>query len=544
MFKKGKLISLILAVLMLFAMVGCNASESGTTEETETQQVTTEQGSEPEETAQTEETAPETGALISEDPITVTGWASFGNIPAELSSTITDMNDQLVWGVLAERTNVLIQWENVSIADANTQLGIVMASGDLPDLFAGIAGSANKYGNEGSLLALEDLIEEYAPNLTGIMEENPAIKGQITSPEGHIYFMPRLLLDESTQCFCNWYIRKDWLEIGGYTDVPEIITVDELYNVLLAVKSENPDAYPFIENIPAMIWNFGISARGYNNGTDFFVEDGELKYGPTDSRYQDALVYLNNMYEAGLIDPEYVDMTYDMKKSKVLAGTGGLGFGSLGGALTAYNTLLEANDQEAQFVSVIIESNDGETNSFGTHSYVDANLGCCISSTTEYAKEIVQLADYIYSDEGSLLYNFGVEGETFDIVDGNPVLNAETWGYASQIVAYNSFAYIYAAESYLPNLSEEALKGNELAQEYRGTKKIPILYFTDDESNEITEITRDLNTYVDEYINNFIMGKVSLDTYEEFQEGLKEIGCERLTELYNTAYQRYLSAIN
>ena len=41
------------------------------------------------------------------------------------------------------------------------------------------------------LLALDELLD-YAPNLRALMEQNPIIAKNITSPDGHIYALPQL----------------------------------------------------------------------------------------------------------------------------------------------------------------------------------------------------------------------------------------------------------------------------------------------------------------------------------------------------------------
>lgn len=49
-----------------------------------------------------------------------------------------------------------------------------------------------KYGSQGILIPLEDLIKDYAPNMSKHIEENPAILTRITAPDGHIYALPAL----------------------------------------------------------------------------------------------------------------------------------------------------------------------------------------------------------------------------------------------------------------------------------------------------------------------------------------------------------------
>lgn len=60
------------------------------------------------------------------------------------------------------------------------------------------------YGGQGVLIPLEGLIEEYAPNLKKILDDNPDIRKSITTPDGHIYSLPNIDLD------AGWYRGPLW----------------------------------------------------------------------------------------------------------------------------------------------------------------------------------------------------------------------------------------------------------------------------------------------------------------------------------------------
>ncbi|MDF2859380.1 MAG: transporter substrate-binding protein, partial [Neobacillus sp.] len=178
---------------------------------------------------------PQAGAQISDKPLTVTGWTDF--IPATGSNGVTSYADQILWKEITKRTNITVKWETTAAPggdDFKQQLGLIMASGKIPDILGHIDPLlADQYGRQGALQPLEDLIKKHAPNLQKILDTAPAVKGQITSPDGHIYFFPRLLLDPRTQAFAGYMIRGDWLEKVGMK-APD--TTEELYQVLKAFK--------------------------------------------------------------------------------------------------------------------------------------------------------------------------------------------------------------------------------------------------------------------------------------------------------------------
>jgi hypothetical protein len=112
-------------------------------------------------------------------------------------------------------------------------------------------------------------------------------------------------------------------------------------------------------------------------------------------------------------------------------------------------------------------------------------------------------------------------------------------------VAYSScIATVVMPEAYLANLSPEGVQGNRITAEASRVlnKKPPSLRFTDAETAEIQALSRDIDTYVEENRDKFIDGSKPFGEWNAFQQGLQQLRVSRLTELYNTAYQRFLAA--
>ena len=92
-----------------------------------------------------------------------------------------------------------------------------------------------KYGSQGVFLELTDLIEEYMPNLSAILEQYPDIRKGMTFPDGGIYGLPTIYDRQFLSLIIGnkFWIRADWLEQLGM-EPPE--TTEELYQYLKAVK--------------------------------------------------------------------------------------------------------------------------------------------------------------------------------------------------------------------------------------------------------------------------------------------------------------------
>lgn len=65
------------------------------------------------------------------------------------------------------------------------------------------------------------------------------------------------------------------------------------------------------------------------------------------------------------------------------------------------------------------------------------------------------------------------------------------------------------------------------------------LALTEEEGSEYANIMGDINTYLSEYMVQFISGAKPLSEIDAFMEQLKTMGIERAAEIYQAAYDRY-----
>lgn len=95
----------------------------------------------------------------------------------------------------AKEAGIEISWNTLVAADWTDKKSVLVASGDLPDAFLGsnAFNDAEIAQNQSLFIPLEDLIKENMPNLTKAMEQEPKLKAMITSPDGHIYSLPKKL---------------------------------------------------------------------------------------------------------------------------------------------------------------------------------------------------------------------------------------------------------------------------------------------------------------------------------------------------------------
>src|SRR5699024_5510396 len=123
-----------------------------------------------------------------------------------------------VWKEYADMTNINIDWGLEPKESVSEKRNLALANENLPDVFYTASmpeGDLLKYGKQGMFLTLNDMIEEYMPNLTALFEEYPSIRKGLTFPDGNIYSLPTIYSPDfpSVLIGSKLWIREDWLEM-------------------------------------------------------------------------------------------------------------------------------------------------------------------------------------------------------------------------------------------------------------------------------------------------------------------------------------------
>lgn len=454
---------------------------------------------------------------------------------------------------ITKRTGVNFEF----VAAPNTEdqfrekFNVTVASGDIPDIMVSTyRDDMMKVAEQGTFAALDDYIDQYAPNLKKILDENPDYIRDIRASDGNIYFMPFI---GAVKTFKVWMLRGDWLDKLGL-EVP--VTLDNWYNVLKAFKEQDPNGNGEADEIPyttrntqagvlAFMEAFGIS--GFEANEQFFIEDGQVKYAYTDPRCKEALEFINKLYSEGLIDSEYATNDTNVWLSRLTNEVSGACQDTTARAYSLGTQVRAANaDSDAYFV--VVAPPKGPDGTQMTTSQMQAIRGfTAISADSPYIKEIVQLFDYFYSEEGSLLMNFGIEGETYTMENGKPTYtenianDSQGRSILSMLNIYGHREWAYKQDiGYEDALLDETYVNyrNDMEQYIRPT--IPALSFTEEEREVINSTYTEIQTYKDEMINKFIMGKEPLDNFDSFVQTLKNMGIDDVLAVEQAAYDRYV----
>lgn len=175
---------------------------------------------------------------------------------------------------------------------------------------------------------------------------------------------------------------------------------------------------PLLAGAPPKLEMMGPTAPGIEEAfgitNNYYLDNGAIKYGPIESGNKDFLTVFNKWYNEGLIDPDFATNDQKTFDAKVTSGKAGAFFGYIGGSMGRYLPALQETDPQAKLSAVQFPVlNKGDQPLFTGHSWEWDLNGAVITKSAKNPEEIVKAFDYLYSPEGHMLKNFGIEGQTY-----------------------------------------------------------------------------------------------------------------------------------
>ncbi|WP_062104523.1 extracellular solute-binding protein [Bacillus niameyensis] len=476
-----------------------------------------------------------------------------GQAPA----TNPDWNDVMIFNEYEKMTNMNIKWKMVPHAGLAEQRNLALGSGNLPDAFHSASMPVSdimRYGEQGVFIPLNDLIDEYAPNFKALMEKYPEIKAGVTMPDGNIYGFPQMADPEflSYRMGPKPFVRKDWLEVLNM-DIPE--TTDEYYQYLKAVKEDSPSGgkveeipfgAPYIDPLFAYLrGSFGLANKGSGGGyLDLDPETGDYRFWPISERYKELLEYMHKLYSEGLIEQNL----YSIEHTQYLANQDEGKYGSI----IWYSPMQIIKDYGTQYIGLPQLAGPHGDKIWTTLYDAVLNPGAfLITSENKYPEATVRWIDHFYGDEGLELFFMGIEGETYEIDENGKavymdhIVNSKDgltiekeWAKyltfpGGGFPSMTTLDYFQGAESKPDEMATAELLAPNLVEE-------PWLSIrhTNEETNQLQGVGTDIEKYVVEMRDKFIVGTEPLLNFDDYVKTLERMGLEEYMNLKIKAIER------
>lgn len=462
------------------------------------------------------------------------------------NSVIQSFNDNLAYQAIQERTGVTLEFMHSGLGEMNNQLGVMIASLDMPDIME-LGGyrypkGADAMIDDGIIYRLNELVEEYAPDYFALINSDPEIRRQVVTDEGNIWAFVCIQPTDET-CWRGMSIRKDLLDAHGKA-LPE--TIAEFKECLLFFQELGLEI-PFFFNINGGGFDDGPIVSAYGVGPMYYIdmETNTMKFGPMEDGYKAFLTEMHEWYELGLLDKEAP--VRNGTDADALAAAGEIGVYLQAGYGPTLAVNLNGQAQNPDFLLYPIPNlplEKGDTVHFKNYNYFNKGEPTVIPTTCSDPVEAVKFMNFGYTEEGFYLYNYGVEGVSWEMVDGKPefttLITESTEGPWTNIrEKYKRHQGPYLRDEWaFPVTDFEMTCMEEWSKPGKEMCPLPTS-LTAAESERYAQFWPDINTYVREMRWKFITGEESLDNYDAFRAQLVAMGIEEALEIQNAALVRY-----
>jgi len=500
-----------------------------------------------------------TGIPVVEQPVTV-------KIAAVKRDEVTkDYSEMQVFEELTEVSNVVVEWDISEEQGWEEKKNLYFASGDLPDAFYGseilTMSDLVRYGPQGLLIPIEDMIGPYTPYLNEILSKRPNFRGELVTPDGHIYALPSFRETKAAVAHDTFFINQQWVKNVGMS-LPE--TSEDFYQVLKAFKEQDAnkngdpnDEIPWSflydhDNIGiASLWGmFGIlvtNARDY-----MYVKDGVPVFSMARPEYKEGLLYFRKLHSEGLIDPEAFTHTNKILKSKMTD--------FRLGAFTLWFLGPFGNDPQKEELTALapLEGPHGDRmwNEWPDEYGVKDKGAFAITSSAQCPEVLMRWADLHYEGKRSMEMFWGpfglnLEEKADGIIVDAPLPEGMSVGEFRHSECPGSHAlYGILAEDYerkpLDGNTEQKLGWINTLYEpcfpEPPDEVYPRVFYTPEENKELAFYKTDIFSYALEQTAKWITKGGIEEGWDDYIAKLEEMGLDGMMKIYRDAYDRYKAA--
>jgi putative aldouronate transport system substrate-binding protein len=492
--------------------------------------------------------------------------------------TDMDLTTNLFSKVIEKKFNIAFDWTTVPYDGAAEKRQISLAGGDYTDIFMLIPWVDKfsqidllRFGQQGVILPLNDLIAEHAPNIQAALDANPYYAAMNTAPDGNIYGLTQL-----NECFHCSYPNKMWINTKWLEqlklEVPT--TTEEFRNVLKAFKTQDPNGNGLADEVAlsGSTESYGVRVIPYlmngfiyNDDRNYLImKDGRVDTAANKPEWKDGLTYIKSLYDEGLIDPgAFTQNAEAFKKIGDNADAQLLGAGAGMHPAIFVNTGL-GNKYGSDYNP--IPPLTGPNAAYATYNY-PVDPGATFVITNKASEEVqvaaIKMLDYIFTEEGQLLGNYGEEGvdwrkpqdgdvaieqgaraiyATIPMEDGAAPRNS-SWGPIAQYHHSLDFrnGWIQATDVYKPEGYERRLQeATHLYADKQPSEQFPLwaVWIDPASADEVSIMQINIKDYIDQSTLQFITGNKSLDKdWDAYVKGLDALNIKGYLDILQKSYE-------
>lgn len=340
--------------------------------------------------------------------------------------------DNPVAKAITEATGVTldVSYPVASQGDAKEDVALMIANDEYPDMIYA-KGSATDLYQAGALIDMTDLIEKYGPNIKKMYgAEMEKLKWSQDDPG--IYQLSYAGVNQKTlttggSCQIQWAALKE----NDYKYPKTLDEYEKMIKSYLAAHPKTEDGLDMIGiTMSASDWHWMITLgnpagliadASPDNGQWIIDDEYNVHYKHVTDEEKEYFKWLCRMYNEGILDPNFATQTDDDYIAKVASGR----VVAITDAKWHYSqceaTLVADGKVDQTYVGLPVTLREDQVEKALLYQGTTVGWGIGITKSCEDPVRAIKFLDYLCSDEGQILYHWGIEGENYFLDDdGQP----------------------------------------------------------------------------------------------------------------------------
>ena len=340
--------------------------------------------------------------------------------------------DNPVAKAITEATGVTLDvtYPVASQGDAKEDVALMIANDEYPDMIYA-KGAATDLYQAGALIDMTDLIEKYGPNIKKMYgAELEKLKWSQDDPG--IYQLSYSGVNQKTlttggSCQIQWAALKE----NNYEYPKTLDEYEKMIKSYLAAHPKTDDGLDMIGiTMSASDWHWMITLgnpagliadASPDNGQWIIDDEYNVHYKHVTDEEKEYFKWLCRMYNEGILDPNFATQTDDDYIAKVASGR----VVAITDAEWHYSqceaTLVADGKVDQTYVGLPVTLREDQVEKALLYQGTTVGWGMAITKSCEDPVRAIKFLDYLCSDEGQILYHWGIEGENYFLDDdGQP----------------------------------------------------------------------------------------------------------------------------
>ena len=459
---------------------------------------------------------------------------------------------ELAFKEITEKTNVTLKMDITPQSEYNNKITTVLASGQMYDI---TVLNTNVYARQYStdlFLDLTDYLETDLKDYYRWIKDDEFAKNTLI--DGRCYQLIKINGGDYPGNKVNTIyghfpvFRYDILEKNNLA-IPK--TWNDWFTVMKKLKTVYPNSTPWSTRSARTLLRNATYALGAQMDLYFDYDTGKYSFGVMESNFREIVQFLVNCYSEGILDPNFDTANTNTWENAITNGTTFFWYDNNSFAAQQTATLQTSDPNAKLEVIPLMENLEGkkQANMFNKNEY---GSGFLLSSKTAEPKKLVKFMNWIYSDEGFYITNYGKENETYTLnKDGTVNIDKDVIGQFSSLpnggaafcstygLGQQCFTGVFAEMPFEKAIGKDVTASYDILKSDYENGCIRESGITPAIKGElIADIegkTTNINNLIYNHVMGIVKGKLDISTLDALVTQIKDLGAQEVLDTYNNA---------